>query len=130
MSNDKPVAIAIIKFYANKHVEVKLDTIRGITPRTLGIAGNILQRTYVGMKSKYIAEEHKRVREEKARKVEEAEEDESEYHIKEDERLLAAALEDMPSGDGGDNDGDNEEDNESKVEDKSVLAKIKDTITG
>ena len=49
MSNDKPCAVATVKFYANKHVEVELSTIRNITPRTLDIASHIMLKTKSSM---------------------------------------------------------------------------------
>ena len=91
MSNDKPTAIATIKFYHNKHVEVSLDTIKGITPRTLDIASNILLKEYRGMKGKFVAEEHKKFREAKAKLLEQEVKDDADFHKKEDKRLLAAA---------------------------------------
>lgn len=97
MSNDKPIAVATIKFYQNKHVEVNLTSIKGITPRTLDIASNIMSKTYRGMKAKFIAGEHKRAREEKAQKIKDDERDEAAFHEAEDKRLAEAAA--MPSGD-------------------------------
>lgn len=91
MSNDKPTATATIRFYANKHVDVSLTTIKGITPRTLDIASNILLKTYRGMKGKFIADEHRKARKRKAAKeVRDAKTDED-FHEKEDIRLLDAA---------------------------------------
>ena len=125
MSNDKPIAIAITKFYANRHVEVELDTILGITPRTLSIGGHILQKTYAGMKGKHVANEHRLARERRALEALKAEKDDAEFHKGEDERLLAAAMKDMPSG------GDANKESEAKEsEAKSAIEKIKDAITG
>ena len=93
MSNDKPTAIATIKFYHNKHVEVSLDTIRGITPRTLDIASNILLKTYRGMKGAFIAAEHKKFREDKAARLKQEAKTDKSFHKKEDKRLLDAAKE-------------------------------------
>ena len=98
MSNDKPTAIATIKFYANKHVEVNLSSIKNITPRTLDIASNILMKTYRGMKGKFIADEHRKAREDKAKAEAEKKAADAEYHKKEDERLTA----DMPKGSAND----------------------------
>ena len=92
MSNDKPCAIATVKFYANKHVEVELDTIRNITPRTLDIASHIMLKTYRGMKAAYLAEQHKIAREDKAAAEAKAIADEAAFHEAEDERLAEAAL--------------------------------------
>ena len=97
MSNDKPTAVAIIKFYPNKHVEVTLNTIRHITPRTLDIASHILLKTYKGMKAQFIADEHKRIREEKKEAETNAIADEAAFHEAEDERLAAAAVPDQSS---------------------------------
>jgi len=69
MSNDKPTAVATIKFYPNKHMEVTLSSIKNITPRTLDIASNILLKTYRGNKAKFIANEHKKARDKKAKAV-------------------------------------------------------------
>ena len=101
MSNDKPTAIAIIKFYANKHVEVELDTLKGITPRTLSIAGHILQKTYAGMRGKFIADEHRKVREAKAALEVEKAKDVADFHADVDERnqaLAEEALKSLPQG--------------------------------
>lgn len=93
MSNDKPTAIATIKFYQNKHVEVSLDTIKGITPRTLDIASNILLKEYRGMKGAFIANEHKMAREAKAKLEEKEAKTDKSFHKKEDKRLLESAKE-------------------------------------
>jgi len=93
MSNDKPCAIATVKFYANKHVEVELSTIRNITPRTLDIASHIMLKTYRGMKHAFLAEEHKRVRKEKAEAEAKAIEDDAAWHEAEDKRLQAVPIE-------------------------------------
>lgn len=98
MSNDKPMAVATIRFYPNKHVDVQLSSIRNITPRTLDIASNLLLKEYRGMKGKFIADEHKRVREEKAAAEKKAAEDTAEFHKAEDERLAEAAKADADAG--------------------------------
>ncbi len=92
MSNDKPCAVATITFYANKHVEVELSTIRNISPRTLDIASHILLKTYRGMKAQFIADEHKNRRKADAEALEQAAKDEAAFHEAEDERLRIAAL--------------------------------------
>jgi len=98
MSNDKPTAIATIKFYPNKHVEVELSSIKNITPRTLSIASNILANTYRGMKAKFVANEHRERRERDAKAVKKIERDAAKADKKEDERLATAALKDIPKG--------------------------------
>jgi len=101
MSNDKPTAIATIKFYPNKHVEVELSSLKHITPRTLDIASNILLKTYRGMKAKFIAEEHKRGRDEAKKTAEEEIVDAAKFDKKEAKRLDIAtkkALKPMPAG--------------------------------
>lgn len=95
MSNDKPCAVAVIKFYANKHVEVELSTIKNITPRTLDIASHIMLKTYRGMKAKFIADEHKQRRKDVAEAEAKTVKDEAAWHEAEDERLRLAALEDV-----------------------------------
>ena len=94
MSNELQ-AVATIKFYANKHVEVELSSIKGITPRTLEIAGNLLHKTYRGNKAKFVAAEHKKARERKVKAEEDAVVNEAKFHEKEDERLAEAAKEDV-----------------------------------
>ena len=98
MSNDKPCAIATIKFYPNKHVEVELDSIATITPRTLDIASNILGKTYRGMKHAHNAQEHRKAREVKKEAEDQIAKDEAEYHEKYDaeQAELAAAAASMP----------------------------------
>ncbi len=91
MSNDKPSAVATIKFYPNKHVEVELNTIQHITPRTLDIAANILSKTYRGMKAQFIAKSHRDAREASEKAEAKRIKDEKEFHEKEDERLAKAA---------------------------------------
>ena len=90
MSNDKPIAVAVINFYANKHIEIELDSIAGVTPRTLSIAGNLLSRKYRSMKGKFIADEHKKAREAKKAAEVAAEKKEAEFHKAEDKRLSSA----------------------------------------
>ena len=88
--SDTPQAVATIKFYANKHVEVELDSIRGITPRTLEIAGNLLHKTYRGNKAQFIAAEHKRAREDRVKAEENDAKTNETFHEKEDKRLATA----------------------------------------
>lgn len=88
--SDKPQAVAIIKFYANKHVEVELSSIQGITPRTLEIAGNLLHKTYRGNKAVFIAAEHKKAREGRVKAEEKAVVDDAKFHKKEEKRLKKA----------------------------------------
>lgn len=90
MSNDKPTAIATIKFYPNKHVEVHLSSLKHITPRTLDIASNILLKTYRGMKAKYITEVHVANRAEKKAAEEKAAKDAKDFDDKEAKRLAEA----------------------------------------
>ena len=91
MSNDKPVATAVIKFYANKHVTVELDTITSITPRTLSIAHNILRKTYRGMRGAHNVKLHQKAREDKKKADKDAAEEYAEYHRKRDENHEALA---------------------------------------
>ena len=89
MSNEVQ-AVATITFYANKHVEVELSSIKGITPRTLEIAGNILHKTYRGLKAEFIRDEHIKAREVKVSADIDAAKADKEFHEKEDERLSEA----------------------------------------
>ena len=93
MSNDKPCAIATIKFYANKHVEVKLTDIANVTPRSLDIASNILGKTYRGMRHAHNARMHKEARETAANAEQKTKEDEAKYHEEVDAKNLVLAKE-------------------------------------
>jgi len=88
--SEKPQAIATIKFFANKHVEVELSSIQGITPRTLEIAGNILLKTYRGNKAVFIAAQHKAAREAAEKNVVDTTKAEAKFHKDEDKRLEKA----------------------------------------
>ena len=88
--SDTPQAVATISFYENKHVEVSLSSIKGITPRTLEIAGNLLHKTYRGNKAQFIAAEHARAREDRVKAEEDAARTDEKFHEKEDKRLAKA----------------------------------------
>jgi len=88
--SDELQAVATIKFYANKHVEVELSSIQGITPRTLEIAGNLLHKTYRGNKAIFIAAEHKKAREGRVKAEENAVIDAAKFDEKEEKRLTKA----------------------------------------
>ena len=90
-------AVATITFYANKHVEVELSSIKGITPRTLEIAGNILHKTYRGLKAEFIRDEHIKARDAKVKAEKDTAIDEEKFHIKEDKRLAKATSKIMDS---------------------------------
>ena len=96
MSNDKPCAVATIKFYPNKHVDVELSDITNITPRTLDIASNLLMRKFRGMRGAYNAAMHKRAREERQEVEDKAVTDNIAFHDAEDKRLAEAALNPEP----------------------------------
>ena len=64
MSNDKPTATAIIRFFPEgKRVTVELDSITGVSPRKLEIANNLLMRQYRGMRGAANAARHREARE-------------------------------------------------------------------
>jgi len=88
--SDTPQAVATIKFYADKRVEVELSSIRGITPRTLEIAGNILHKTYRGKKAEFIRDEHAAARESAVQAEVDTAETDRKFHEKEDKRLAKA----------------------------------------
>lgn len=130
MSNDKPTAIATIKFYPNKHVEVHLSSLKHITPRTLDIASNIMTKTYRGMKAKFIVEEHKKAREDGKDRVEQEKKDAEKWDKKEARRLAKAtaiAL-DMPKGKSKDELKEKKEE-EKKEADTTVKVESKDVKT-
>ena len=93
MSNNKPIAVAVIKFYPNKHIEIELDSIAGVTPRTLAIAENLLSRKYRAMKGKFIVNEHIKARKAKKDAEEAAEKKEREFHEEADRAAEAKAEE-------------------------------------
>ena len=91
MSNNKPTAVATIGFFPNKHIEVKLTGITGITPRTLAIAENLLARKYREMRGQAVADSHKKARDDAAAAVVDEEKKEAEYHIQRDKELAESA---------------------------------------
>lgn len=93
MSNNKPIAVAIIKFYPNKHIEVELDTIEGITPRTLAIAENLLGKKYRSMKGEFLVKAHAKARQDKVDTAAAEKKADEAYHIKRDEELKKASEE-------------------------------------
>lgn len=95
--SSKIQAVATITFYANKHVEVELSSIKGITPRTLEIAGNILHKTYRGLKAEFIRDEHVKARNAIKVKAEDAVVNTEKFHVKEDKRLAKATAKIMNS---------------------------------
>lgn len=101
MSNNKPTAVATIRFYPNKHIEVELDSIAGITPRTLAIAENLLSREYRSMKGEYIVKMHVKARKDKADLAAAEKKADEEYHKKRDEELEEANKASLEANAGG-----------------------------
>lgn len=99
MPKDKPVATAKIRFYSNKHIDVELDTLHGVNPRMLSIAGNLLNKKYREMRNKHNADEHRKAHREAAEREREAAEDLAAFHIAEDERLRLEAEKDQTDTD-------------------------------
>jgi len=79
-----------IKFHSNRHIEVGFSSILYVTPRSIAIAENLLQREYRGMRGKFNADQHRKAREDAAAKEKAAKVNEAEFHEKEDERLAEA----------------------------------------
>jgi hypothetical protein len=88
MSNEKPTATAIIRFWPTKHkVTVELDSLVGVSPRNLAIAENLLAREYRGKRGAHNVKRHAMAREAKAREAAKNIKDDENFHKKEDKRL-------------------------------------------
>jgi len=98
MSNNKPTATAVIRFFPQKRVTVELDTLDGVSPRRLERANHLLMREYRKMRGAHNARRHQEAREAKIAADAKAVVDEAAWHKAEDERLAEAAASDTPSG--------------------------------
>lgn len=88
MSNNKPTATAVIRFFADKKVTVELDTLIGVSPRRLERANHLLMREYRGMRGAHNARRHQEAREAKIAADAKAVTDDAAWHEAEDERLV------------------------------------------
>lgn len=90
MSKQKPTATAVIRFFADKSVEVSLDSLVGVSPRRLERAGHLLMREYRGKRGAHNAKRHEMARKEKADTEAKVKKDDIEFHKAEDKRLAEA----------------------------------------
>ncbi len=92
MSNEKPTATAIIRFFpTGRKVTVELDSLVGVSPRNLAIAENLLAREYRGKKGAHNAKRHRIAREAAAAEAQKGIKDDEKFHKKEDRRLRSLA---------------------------------------
>jgi hypothetical protein len=92
MSNEKPTATAIIRFFSTGKVEVELDSLVGVSPRKLAIAENLLAREFIGKKGAHNAKRHREAREAEVAAEEKKTKDDEKFHKREDKRLVKAAI--------------------------------------
>lgn len=98
MSATKPTAVAVIRFFADKTVEVELDSLVGVSPRRLERANHLLMREFRGKRAAHNAKRHKLAREKASRDIAEAETNEAAFHEAEDIRLAKAGKKDQAAG--------------------------------
>ena len=98
MSNDKPTATAVIRFFSNKRVEVEIDSLVGVSPRRLERANHLLMREYRGKRGAHNAKRHKMAREATAKNVVDTAKADAKFDKSEEKRLAEATTKALAAG--------------------------------